>query len=62
MKTSLSKNGYKIKKKELDPKEIKEIKDELNVKPFTFPRNQKIDNSNTKLVQILVLEQQTRTL
>ena len=45
MNTSLSKNGYKIKKSELDPRKIKEIKDDLNVKPFTFPKNQKIDNS-----------------
>ena len=44
METSLSKNGYKIKKKNLEPRKIKEIKDELNVKPFTFQKNQKIDN------------------
>ena len=45
MNTSLSKNGYKIKKNELDPRKIKQIKDDLNARPFTFPKNQKIDNS-----------------
>jgi superfamily II DNA or RNA helicase len=34
MTTKLSKNGYKIVKKEYDTKLIKEIKDELTVKPF----------------------------
>ena len=34
MTTKLSKNGYKIIKKEYDSKVIKEIKDELTVKPF----------------------------
>ena len=33
--TSLSNHGYKIKKKDFDPKIIKECKDELTVKPFT---------------------------
>ena len=40
MNTSLSKNGYKIKKKEIDPKKIKEIKEELNVKPYVFNKTQ----------------------
>ena len=34
MTTKLSKDGYKIIKKEYDSKVIKEIKDELTVKPF----------------------------
>ena len=33
--TSLSNHGYKIKKKDYDPKIIKECKDDLTVKPFT---------------------------
>jgi len=36
IETSLSCNGYKIKKKNLKPSEIKEIKSDLNVNPFTF--------------------------
>ncbi len=34
--TSLSKNGYKIKKDSISLNEIKQIKDDLNVKPFNF--------------------------
>ena len=34
MTTKLSKDGYKIIKKDYDTKIIKEIKDELTVKPF----------------------------
>ena len=34
--SKLSRNGYIIKKKDFNLKEIKEIKDELNVKPFNF--------------------------
>ena len=37
---SLSNNGYKIKKSDLTPKEVKEIKDELTVKPFTYNKCQ----------------------
>jgi len=44
MITSLSKNGYKIKKCELSPRSLKEIKDELNVKPFTYNRGQNNDS------------------
>ena len=36
MESILSKNGYKIKKKSLTPKSLKELKDELNVKPFVY--------------------------
>ena len=36
IKTSLSCSGYKIKKSELKPSEIKEIKKDLTVNPFTF--------------------------
>ena len=36
IETSLSCNGYKIKKKFLKPSEIKEIKKDLTVNPFTF--------------------------
>ena len=36
MESVLSKNGYKIKKKSLSPKSLKELKDELNVKPFVY--------------------------
>ena len=44
MITSLSKNGYKIKKCDLSPRSLKEIKDELNVKPFTFNKAQNNDS------------------
>ncbi len=44
METKLTKNGYTIKKSKYSTKEIKEIKDELNVKPFTFPKNQNKDS------------------
>ena len=41
MTTKLSKDGYKIIKKDYDSKFIKEIKDELTVKPFNnFNRSQ----------------------
>ena len=36
MDSTLSKNGYKIKKKSLTPKSLKELKDELAVKPFVY--------------------------
>ena len=36
MVTKLSNDGYKITKSEYDTKLIKEIKDELTVKPFTY--------------------------
>ena len=36
MESVLSKNGYKIKKKSLSPKSLKELKDELAVKPFVY--------------------------
>ena len=36
MNTKLTRNGYIIKKSELKPKEIKEIKDNLTAKPFTI--------------------------
>ena len=36
LETSLSNHGYKIKKKDLNTKEIKEIKNDLTVNPFTF--------------------------
>ena len=36
IETSLSCNGYKIKKKNLKPSQIKEIKKDLIVNPFTF--------------------------
>ena len=34
IKTSLSRNGYKIKKNELSINELKDIKKELTVNPF----------------------------
>ena len=41
MTTKVSKNGYKILKKEYDSKMIKSIKDELTVKPFnSFNKSQ----------------------
>ena len=40
MNTVLSNTGYKIKKKDLTTKEIKDIKDELNVQPYTFNKAQ----------------------
>ena len=43
MDTKLSKNGYTIKKSDFSPKELKQIKDELFVKPFTFNKNQNKD-------------------
>ena len=39
MNTTLSNHGYKVIKSELIPKQVKEIKDELNVKPYTFNKN-----------------------
>jgi len=36
MESILSKNGYKIRKKSLSPKSLKELKDELSVKPFVY--------------------------
>ena len=36
MESILSKNGYKIKKKSLSPKSLKELKNELSVKPFVY--------------------------
>ena len=41
----LSKHGYKIKKSELSPNTIKEIKDELTVKPYTFNQNNQSNES-----------------
>ena len=43
MTTKLSNDGYKIVKKEYDTKFIKEIKDELSVKPFTYNKTQNND-------------------
>jgi superfamily II DNA or RNA helicase len=36
IESSLSRNGYKIKKKNLKPQQIKEIKKDLTVNPFTY--------------------------
>ena len=44
MDTKLSKNGYTIKKSNYSPKELKQIKSELFVKPFTFNKNQNKDS------------------
>jgi superfamily II DNA or RNA helicase len=43
MVTKLSNDGYKITKSEYDTKLIKEIKDELTVKPFTYNKGQNND-------------------
>lgn len=43
MSTKLTKNGYTIKKCEHETTLIKEIKDELTVKPFSYNKNQKKD-------------------
>ena len=43
MTTKLTKNGYTIKKCEHGTTLIKEIKDELTVKPFSYNKNQKKD-------------------
>ena len=40
MDTVLSNTGYKIKKKDLTTKEVKDIKDELNVQPYTYNKTQ----------------------
>ena len=40
MNTSLSNNGYKVKKSDISMKELKEIKDELNVQPYTYNKTQ----------------------
>tara|TARA_B100000700_G_C15029736_1_gene849886 strand:- start:77 stop:1471 length:1395 start_codon:yes stop_codon:yes gene_type:complete len=42
--SKLTKNGYIIRKKYYSTKEIKEIKDELFVRPFTFNKNQNKDS------------------
>ena len=47
MNTSLSKNGYKIIKNEFESKIIKEIKDDLYVKPYTYTFN-KMQNIETR--------------
>ena len=44
MNSKLNKNGYIIKKSDITPKELKQIKDELFVKPFTFNKNQNKDS------------------
>jgi superfamily II DNA or RNA helicase len=36
IESSLSRNGYKVKKKNLKPQQIKEIKKDLTVNPFTY--------------------------
>jgi superfamily II DNA or RNA helicase len=46
MVTKLSNDGYKIIKKDYEPKLIKEIKDELTVKPFTYNKSQMMNDSN----------------
>ena len=38
--SKLTTNGYTIRKSDYSTKEIKEIKDELSVRPFTFNKNQ----------------------
>ena len=38
--SKLTNNGYTIRKTDYSTKEIKEIKDELSVRPFTFNKNQ----------------------
>ena len=41
MTTKLSKNGYKIIKRDYDSKIIKDVKDELSVKPYnSFNKSQ----------------------
>ena len=45
MTTKLSNDGYKIIKKEYETKRIKEIKDELTVKPFTYNKSQMNDSN-----------------
>ena len=45
MTTKLSKDGYKIIKKNYSSKEIKEIKDELTAKPFTYNKSQMNDTN-----------------
>ena len=45
MKTKLTKSGYTILKSEYTPKKIKEIKDELFVKPYTFNKNANCSDS-----------------
>ena len=43
MTTKLSNDGYKIIKNNYDTKMIKEIKDELTVKPYTYNKTQNND-------------------
>ena len=43
MTTKLSNDGYKIIKNNYDTKMIKEIKDELTVKPYTYNKSQNND-------------------
>ena len=45
MTTKLSKDGYKIIKKNYSSKEVKEIKDELTAKPFTYNKSQMNDTN-----------------
>ena len=51
MTTKLSKDGYKIIKKNYSSKEIKEIKDELTAKPFTYNKSQ-MNDSNRFIVYL----------
>ena len=53
MTTKLSKDGYKIIKKDYDSKFIKEIKDELTVKPFNnFNRSQMMSDVGRFIVYL----------
>ena len=45
MTTKLSKDGYKIIKKNYSSKEVKEIKEELTAKPFTYNKSQMNDTN-----------------
>ena len=48
MTTKLSNDGYKIIKNNYDTKIIKEIKDELTVKPYTYNKSQNNDSGKSK--------------
>ena len=43
MNSKLTKNGYTIRKSEHSTSLIKEVKDELTVKPFSYNKNNKTD-------------------
>ena len=49
MNSKLTKNGYTIRKSEHSTSLIKEVKDELTVKPFSYNKNNKTDANRLRV-------------